>query len=505
MSIITDGLRSNFWVSFAKNKLQTLKDLGLIAKTLIVNGYKIQLLTLEDIDKIRITAPPGAVAVGSSDGGGVYKYYYVDQYGGDFVALASLPQEESVIAGHVFSANQDLMYHAGSAYSWPDAGWVGFGASWYAPNPAFPAKMSGGGYLTGLFNLDRFGPIRPVVGFAFTRENSLYSIWFSQPNRYNTFADVFIGVTRNGRSTYTGFDFTTIPGFWGVALFARPKWGKRSILVYMLHVNALSGCDTELGAASVTVYEVDISTDPFGVSGGGTIGVIDQDALANAFGFPSPCGDEGSEWDLRTALLTLIGDDWPYSNSPYKNGMFSCNESDVCFWGRAAPSWDIKGLVLSYTGKAVLRDIVLPSYDENTELCVITEVSSGWYSAVVTKVDTDYNIQRVYYGTPFTGWTQLANPGGDIMCHKTIRASAAEGVIALSVSYNSGADATILYEYDGKWEPRGKVGDGRMVVSDVALFGDHKFAQLASMDSPIALVVPGVTVRGSIGIPPPHA
>lgn len=67
MSVIVDGERSRAWVPFAKKKLAALKDLGLMAKCMIVDGYTIRLLAIDDIEKISITAPPySSVAVGGS-------------------------------------------------------------------------------------------------------------------------------------------------------------------------------------------------------------------------------------------------------------------------------------------------------------------------------------------------------------------------------------------------------------------------------------------------------
>lgn len=58
MNVILDGERSRRWVPFAKNKLQAIKDIGISAKSIVINGYSIRLLALDDIDKIHITAPP---------------------------------------------------------------------------------------------------------------------------------------------------------------------------------------------------------------------------------------------------------------------------------------------------------------------------------------------------------------------------------------------------------------------------------------------------------------
>lgn len=56
--IFIDGERSRRWVPFAKQKLAQLKGLGLLSKVLVVSGYRIKLLAIDDIEKIHITAPP---------------------------------------------------------------------------------------------------------------------------------------------------------------------------------------------------------------------------------------------------------------------------------------------------------------------------------------------------------------------------------------------------------------------------------------------------------------
>lgn len=76
MSIVTDGLRSDKWRPFAKQKLQMLKDLGLTTKNYNINGYRISLSTMDGIDKARITAPPY-----TSIGGGYHHVLMSDPQG----------------------------------------------------------------------------------------------------------------------------------------------------------------------------------------------------------------------------------------------------------------------------------------------------------------------------------------------------------------------------------------------------------------------------------------
>lgn len=62
MSIVTDGLCSDKWRPFAKQKLQMLKDLGLPAKTYTVDGYRISLTTMDGIARASIAEPVRALA-----------------------------------------------------------------------------------------------------------------------------------------------------------------------------------------------------------------------------------------------------------------------------------------------------------------------------------------------------------------------------------------------------------------------------------------------------------
>lgn len=68
---------------FARRVLDTLSRLGLIAKTLVVDGFTIRAMKLGDIEKARVTAPMGAVVVGMIEG--KLRQFVADNWLGEFV------------------------------------------------------------------------------------------------------------------------------------------------------------------------------------------------------------------------------------------------------------------------------------------------------------------------------------------------------------------------------------------------------------------------------------
>lgn len=484
MSIVTDGLRSDKWRPFAKQKLAQLKAMGLLVRNLVVSGYRINLLAMDDIEKARITAPPGAVVVDFT--AGKYEYRYADQYGGDFqLTDAHLPAEGNTPRA-LFSGLDDLMYHGTSDYFNTRGTYGTLTASWYAPRPKFggdPASTSG--YLAGGLMESTTSPSTiPTVGYGYTHAGNFFSASVVLPNSSRWFDEVSVNVVRNALSFTASLPSgTSFPGFRGKAHYLRPVWGENAAVVYAVHNAGV--CSDVLGVSHVLVYRQSITTSPFDNAGATLIGQITQNTLATALGLPAPCTGDGAETQLVNAMTNLLGADWPFFSAPYQRGSFSSGLYDVCFWGPVPPSGEVKGVVFSASGTAQVSSIVLPAYDNAVHAPLITEVSPGYYLCEMC-VPLAYEFPAIYYGSPFGGWTALTHPPGVILRHRTIEADAS-GIKALALIY---ADAiTTLYEYDSSrgtgWVSRGKVADGKVERADVAVFGAHKFAHLASSSSPV--------------------
>ena len=515
MSIVTDGQRSEKWRSFAKQKLQMLKDLGLSAKSYVVDGYMIALSTMDDIDKARVTAPPGAVVVDFTDG--KYEYRYADQYGGDFTLFVSRLPADGIVPSNLFSGVGELMYHAASAYSEPESLRYVMSASWYAPRPNLPASPTaeGSGYLAGRFSMSSVDPAgTKMAGHALTRNACFYAsshvhVWPGSSYAERVpFASFGVGISRGG----VGFsaDFSpqgTYPEFLGRGSFLRPVWGSDAVLLYVVHANAAASPSSGLGTASVMALLQAVSTEPF--QSAGTYGpyLVDQDAIIPTI-HTSPHYD-GTYPSVALALGAHLDPYYPYPLLPHFRRAFSCDDLAVCFWQPLQPfsefgyGWNANGIVFSTDGTAENRWVKVPVHDTAIEQPIITEVSAGWYSCIVEVVADGAakgDITAVYYGMPFVAgvadggvWTALALPAGTVLKHKTIKATA-DSTVALALVYAPDSDETWLYEYDSsrspEWSARGMVGAGKLSEADVAVFGNHPVAIAAALDSPVSALLP---------------
>lgn len=488
MSIVTDGLRSDKWRPFAKQKLAQLKTMGLLTKKVVVDGYKISLLTMDDIEKARITAPPGAVVVDQT--GGVYNYRYSDQYGGDLQLTDSRSPADGVTARALFSSGfGDITYHGWSDTSIPQSNGVSFIGAWYAPRAKFggdPIGVNNAGYITIPYSASV--PPAESVAFGLTRAGFVY---MATSTRFNP-ANVVIGALRavtgaifvlvQNTTVSSSPSFHGIPDFRARAYFIRPVWGENAAMIYVV---SKGECSNSLGIMQVRLYRLDVGVPFTGVSIT-YLGHIRSDMIADGIGLAVPCGDSTADTAAFDAWAQTLFGDWPIYAAPYTRGSFSLGLHDVCFWGPSRPSMEIKGLVFSpYAPVVKLLNIVLPPHDSTTFQPVVTEISLGYYVCELLNPAT-YEFQAIYYGSPLTGWTKFDHPPGVILRHRTIRATATE-IKAIALVFADGV--TTLYEYDSAtgtaWKPRGKAAGGNISRADVALFGAHKFAHLAGQDSPV--------------------
>jgi hypothetical protein len=484
MNIVTNGIRSDAWRPFVKQKMKMLKDMGITSKSYIISGYLIRLSTIDGIDEARIIAPPGAVVVDFT--GGKYEYRYCDQYGGDFVLTMSRPPSEGNAPTALFSGLGEVMYH-GSSDFFASLGVYGtLSGSWYAPRPIIVSDPTDStGYLNGVFDQSEKSPsTTPFVGYGFTLGGNFYSMSTNTTSSSTDFDQFLVSVVRGGLRITSSLSVKgQFPGFRGKAHYMRPIWGENAAMIYVVHNDGK--CSEVLGPTQVLAYVQEVGSDPFSNGVLSFAGQVNSQAIAQAFGLPAPCSGDGSESQLITAMYNLIGVYWPFNWPPYNRGSFSYGLRDVCFWGPVPPDDKIKGVVFSLDGTVNVKDIVLPAYDNTTQLAVISEVSPGYYICEIRDANSNDFFNAVYYGSPFGGWTLFNHPPGVIVRHRTVSASSSE-TKALALIFADGV--TKLYEYDSsaesKWIARGKVADGRISRADVAVFGDHKFAELASKSSP---------------------
>lgn len=494
MSVTIDGGRSRKWVSFAKKKLATLKDLDLPATALKVNGYLIRILALDDIEKISIKAPPGAIVVNrlGDNTNNTYEYRYSDQYGGDFSTLLSRPGAEGFVPLTAFSAVDDLVYLATADYSAPTNTRMAFAGSWYAPRPTIPADpaTAPGGFIAGSIATDPANPTKRVLGMAFSRNGVLYMAATSDTSSVAYAKDVaFSAISAASQASVTFDVFSEYPEYRGKAFFIRPEWGADAAIIFAFHRGG--ACGGTLGAARVLIYYVQAAKSPFSITSATLAGSVTQEAIAAALGLAVPCsgGDDGS--GLTTALSDLLGANWPANPAPFKRGMFSYGPSGMCVWGPIGGA--VKGLLLAFGNAAAVVSVTFPPHNDFALYPLTTEVSPGHYCCELWTTDgvsDTGEITGVYYGSPLTGsWVNLPHPPGVILRHRTVQATAAH-TIALAVMYNAGANETVLHEYDSRksteWRRRGKIGAGKVTRPSVALFGNHEYARMASTDSAVA-------------------
>jgi hypothetical protein len=486
MGIIVDGERSLAWLAFAKNKLAALRSvLDIVNSRIVVRGYQFALFAMGDTTKIKITAPPGAVVC--SESGGEYQYRYADQYGGGFATTMSRAPAEGFSPRALFSGTGELMYHGTSDYSAVQDKHGTLAASWYSPRVKLPSDPSDpAGYLAGSFVVPAVDPaITPTAGYAFTRNKLLYAMSAVRTTTLKWFTDADLTVVRDGLRFSTAMSFmVAYSNFKGRAFFVRPVWGEDGAIVYVFHNGILSDCGTPAGASRVMAYYQEVVTDPFGAGGFYDLGGVTQNAISTALGTAPPCDGGSTQMDTATAMTALLGASWPVPYAPYERGMFSCDDYNVCCWG-PVPAGGIKGVVFSFDGSVEVRTIALPAYNAATEQPVITEVSPGHYVCEVWNM-ASYTVSSVHYGSPFTGWTALAHPPGTIVRHRTVAATT-DRHVALAIINSDGA--TTLHEYDSQraepWQSRGKICDGEVGRADVAVFGSHKYAHQAALDSPV--------------------
>ena len=479
MSIVTDGLRSDKWRPFARQKLQMLKDLGLSAKTYLVDGYRIALSTMDGMDKARITAPPGAVVLAQVAGD--YKYLYTDQYGGNFVEYLSRPASAGALFRSVFSGPGDLVYFGTVDYFEPDNIVAAVMASWYAPRGNPPSSLvESSGYLAGVAEVKQTNPLGAMVGFGCVTDRTA---WIAAAPLTSALAwSTSIGLSYVYAAGYQSFGVDIVsdyPDFKGRGFYSRPLSGANGMLTFQFH-NRATTYTGPLGMAAVLVYQT--------TKDGTTLtGVCTQVNLATALGLPETGGAGDLDGAImQQAMVDVWSDTSPSFGAPYRRGTFAHQTDAICCW-YPDDSDVLRGLIIRADGSAeASAPVVIPPYDPATVQPVVTQVSPTLYLCELWE-NAAFSTQAVYYGSPFGVWGELVHPTGEILRHRAIHADT-EIRLALAVVYDSEADATVLHEYDSSrdvpWAARGAIGVGRLDRPDVAVFGDSIYAQRAGEFSP---------------------
>jgi hypothetical protein len=493
MTINADSQRSLNLVTFAKQKMRLIKSLGLSVKRYILNGYNISLLAIDGIEKISITAPPGAVVC--SHTGSVHAYYYADQYGGDFFEATTRDASAGFVPLIPFSGDGDMIHLSGAGFSAPLNAYGVLTGSWYAPRPDIPEKHdSPNGYIAAAFIMAATTPdLNPGSGYALMRGRVAHVLAAS--NTAHT--DFVVNVMRNSLQADIRYDLTAqYTGYNGHSVFIRPVWGESASVGFSFHLGdpLYPGgmCSTTAGAVRVQVVYQEITPSPLAITYAAFVGSVTQETIATAMGLATPCvsGDDGLTLDY--ALGNLLGA-WPVPMAPYEQGRFSYGVYDICCWG-PVPAGGIKGIVFSFDGTATVKSVILPAYNSATQRPVITEVSPGWYCCEVH----DYSVGAVvavYYGNPIDspGWGSIVLPAGKVVGFSTVLASA-DRTVATAIVYDSTSGLTILHEYDTSkaagWTQRGKVATGELSVAAAAVFGTHEYAAAGANDSPVRLLQP---------------
>lgn len=479
MSIVTDGLRSDKWRPFAKQKLQMLKDLGLSAKNYAINGYRIGLSTMDGMDKVRITAPPGAVVVAQVAGD--YKYLYTDQYGGDFVEYLARQASAGALFRCVFTGVGDLVYFGTIDYFEPDNIVAAVMASWYAPRGNLPGSLvESGGYLAGVAEIKESNPGGAMVGFGFVTERTAWiaTAPLTSSSEWSTSIGLSYVYAAGSQSFGVNID-SAYPDFRGRGFYSRPLNLPNGMLTFQFHNRAATHTGP-LGMSAVLAYQTT-------KSGTSLAGVCTQVNLATALGLPVTGGAGDPDGTvMRDAMANVWGDTNPSFGPPYRRGTFAYQTDAICCW--YPDSGDVlRGLIVRADGSAEASPpVVIPAYDPAVVQPVVTQVSDTLYLCELWE-NAAFSARAIYYGSPFGAWTELVHPTGEILRHRMIHADT-EVRLALAVVYDSAAGVTVLYEYDAsravQWAARGLVGAGRVDRPDVAVFGDSAYARRAGEFSP---------------------
>lgn len=158
-SITVDSDGAMALVPFARKKLAQLKEMGLMSKTIMLDGYMIDVLAMDDVEKIRITSPHGTlISAGlgytliTDYTGAIWAWGYNGKGNlgvGDVVARATPTPVvggpwKSIAAG----TNSSVAVHAdGTVWSWGDNSYRQLGFLDYT-NRNTPTKVvsMGGGF-----------------------------------------------------------------------------------------------------------------------------------------------------------------------------------------------------------------------------------------------------------------------------------------------------------------------------------------------------------------------
>lgn len=501
-----DSERSKRFLQFARSKLAQIKDMDLPSKALKVDGYTIQVKQSRDYESIRITAPPGAVVVDFTDGN--YNYRYADQFGADFALLKSWAAADNIIPLTLFSSPSDFIYEATTDLDIPDHISFTFGSSSiaYDPNSSIRFDDFGHAEITDRNNT------RPLLGFSFMRNGVLYTCstktQIDRTGSDNSGDDINTGdhnlptfwVTKgfvssaSPNNTPMGSYFGPPSGPWDTAaFFMRPIWGENAALAYVFAGNQDAESNITIDIFEVRMYRIGF-TNPLNITVE-QVGVIPRSVITSGADY---VGILLWHW-ANTAPLPPSSFTTPGNPGlpPFPRGMiFSYDVDAVCVLGYTGPpsaynTGTIGGVIFRPDGTVTKTPMALPAYDVTQFYARVVEVSPGFYRCEIVGcfgTAASAEIHAVYYGSPLGAgsWVELIHPIGVLLRHRTIQATA-DHIIALAIVYDG--TNTVLYSHDSRqaagWFARGKIGSGKITHPDVAIFGSHEYAAMASADSPV--------------------
>lgn len=507
MSIITDGLRSDKWRPFARQKLAMLKEMGLTAKNYVVDGYRISLFMLGDIAKARIAAPPAIVSIEiqyspETPFNGAQMLYYSEPYGaaaypvgpmgvsGDGIHDVLLTSSDAIHYdapgyGVIFPSPSDF-YHASMGF-WEqlpspfsiaglDVRYANYAAKTLSPPDALIAS---GSYTNSVGSWQTcVGEHIFSVGFLADGANAEYFRIFAYGLDYR--ADLLFDMDSMEVQTALGL-MTAYPGegrhMSARAVYVYPHGASARVAVFAAPLDYLDA----LGG----VYFFDF-----------TLNAEDSAHPAKWLGwtYAGRCltGELGGAWVTDTALGLGCGPVYSPGQQDYKSCIFQDGAGGVISIIRK-PTGDA-GLVdgvYTFSPAGAVRESGAgasfpPEIADPQTWPVIFRGEDGAHLCLMEKIadngpatDPVCEIVAVYGGAP-SAWASLPMPTGELLAVRPIRVSAARTAL-LGLVWVGSASGTHAAQFDSDagWRVMGKVSDARMRRPVVGLFGDHEFSNMA--------------------------
>lgn len=483
MSVTTDSLRSERWRSFAKQKLQMLKDVGLQAKSYVIRGYRIKLLTIDAIEKAEITAPPvGLVAHIEHPPGdfGSENLYYAEPYGAgagvvgqvgnsvdgvyQVVRTLSGTDKDAPGAGVIFPTKSQDVYHISTglwAYGDGVAQSLAFLETKFAEAAA--KDLSGATELIGLGSTST-----SVGGWQVGGGDAVFAVYFNMDGTTSNQVYVFAHGLNYRANVILDMDSAEVQGLIGDP---NKHLSIRSAYIYM-----------HAGKARLAVFAAPV--DPADNLGG----VYFFDFVLSAtreltWSYAGRCltGVLGGAWVLDTPLVKVGGPVITSESQEWKSCVFADGSGGVRSIIRQPGDTSSTAGSYSFTPAAATRTPgEFPEGISDPQTWATIYIGSNGYLCVLEKIYDDgdgplNSVVALYSGDP-ESWTALPMPAETILAVRPVQIDS--DISLLAVVW--GGSGTYMAEFGAAgWLLRGKFSDGRMVRPVVGVFGHHRYARLA--------------------------